>query len=228
MQLNLVEKLMLLATDDHSGKSASGASYLNYSMAGACILALSLHDRVNVDGKKLVVTSSEKVGNKVLDAVLAMIVEGSQSRTRTINHWINRLSSKYGQIKSSIISDLIDKRILEEKEGKILWFIPTVQYPAVNSKPENEVRYRLKDIVLNQAKPSPEEAMLLSLVSVSGLIREVFGKAQSQRSIKKRIDALAEDEEIHKAVSATVKQVQAAVTMMLTTATIAATASASS
>ena len=128
-------------------------------------------------------------------------------------------------LKKDILYQLIEKGILAETDNKILWVIPTKRYPTDNPEPENEVRKRVKAIVLDSQLGDERSKLLISLIHSCNLIKEIFLKDE-RKVAKKRIKEMVKNEKVGKAVSDTVNDaVMAAVMGAVIASTVASSSS---
>ena len=95
-------------------------------------------------------------------------------------------------IKTRTLDELISKGILRREKGKILWVIPYEKYPTEDPVPENKVRARIHDIILNDARGTSRDIMLLSLIDVCELTKEAFRDQTVYKMATKKIHKLAE------------------------------------
>jgi len=200
-ELNLVDKLVLLALDDDKGNFVADNISLNYALAGAAIFELTTKEKITVASDKLKVKSPRKLNEKSLDYCLEQLA--AAKKEKTTKSWIETLGNRGKNIRKLSVEKLIDKRILQEKEDKILWIFPTTNYPTKNAKPENDIRAKLKDIILRRAEANTEEFMLISLVESCGLNKEVYGKdfaKEHKQRIKQMIKESGEANSTNKMV----------------------------
>lgn len=219
MNLNLVDQLCLLALDDEKGSFIADSTSLAYGLAGAIILELSLQDKIEIKEKKIEVKSYKTSGNILLDHFMDTI--RNSKKKRDIQTWVEIIGNKYSYIIDETVKKLIDDGILRKKEEKILWVFSNDKYPTLNAKPENELRKRLNDILLNNRSLDLKESMLISLIDMCSLNKEVFGK-EGAKQYKKKIRTIIENaklsSEIGKAVQEIHEALMVVVVMMLTTA----------
>lgn len=187
MQLNNIEKLVLLSLDDTNGKFISGGIEFNTAFIGAIIAELIFKGKLRISDKKIKVSNTIHLNDEVLDNALDTI------RKSKIEHdivtWITELSMSIDKSIKVTIKKLIDNKILEEKDSKILWIFNTTNYPAINSTDEDHVRASLKNIINKKSEASDNDKLLLSLVKRSELTTEVFGK-ENRKSINKKINEI--------------------------------------
>lgn len=226
MELNLVEKLILLTLDDDKGTFVSEPFALTYGLAGAILLELSLKEHINIVKKKVVIKSKKRIGYALLDECLQSIA--NSKKERTVMHWIQTFGNKERAIKKEILNKFILKGILIKREEKFLWVFNYDKFPTVNAKPENTLRKRLYNIIENNKKPEINELMLISLIDTCKLNRTVYGKERAKQC-KERIKTIIMDSKNSNAISATIKEIHdiilALIVTVIASSTIAATIS---
>ncbi|UII19144.1 GOLPH3/VPS74 family protein [Fulvivirga ligni] len=220
MYLNLLDQLTLLALDDDKGNFVSDSIALPYALAGGVMMELALKEKIGLHNDRVVVKDSSSTSDIMLDKHLDIII--ASNKEKKLRYWVNNFGSSFKRLKYESLDKLIDLNILERKEGKILWIIPTTHYPTQNQQPENEIRRRLASIMTHQLKPNAEDVMLLGLVSASGLIKEVFGK-ENRRAYKKEIKQLLESDKMGQVTSQAIQEINESIaTIIAVVATTAA------
>lgn len=226
IDLNLVDKLLLLALDDEKGTFVSEPFALTYGLAGAILLELSLKGCIKIVDKKVVVNNLKRIDDSLLDSYLELLI--SSKKERSLKFWVQKFGNKERLIKKDILDKLILKGILTKKEQKILWVFNNDKFPAINSKPENTLRKRLCDIIEFNKKPTLDELMLISLIDTCNLNRIVYGKDRAKRC-KDSIKTIKGDAKNSLVISATIKEVHEVILAMLVvfiSSSIAATTAA--
>ncbi|MCG8581472.1 MAG: GPP34 family phosphoprotein [Bacteroidales bacterium] len=183
LDLNILDKLVLLALDDEKGTFVSDSMVFGYCLAGAVIFELSIRDRIKIVDGKIRIVKEKRLNDEVLDYCLDIISDSKKDRK--INHWIEILGNKEGSIRKIVLDKLISLKILQEREDKVLWIFKTKKFPTKNELPENLIRKRLNDIIKSRAKAELDEIMIISLVDSCGLNNEVYGKALAKEKAKK-------------------------------------------
>ena len=178
LDLNLLDKLFLLALDDEKGTFVSDSEVFGYCIAGAILFELSIKERIQIVENKVKIVNKEKLNDEVLDYCLEIISDSKKSRK--VNHWIETIGYKEGSLRKKVLNKLISLEILEEKENKILWVFTIKKHPTKNVLPENILRKRLNDIIVNKTKAELDEIMIISLVDSCGLNKEVYGKEMAK------------------------------------------------
>ncbi|PKQ63015.1 hypothetical protein BZG02_09585 [Labilibaculum filiforme] len=221
MNLNLVDQLCLLALDDEKGSFVADSFSFGYAMAGAIILELSLQEKIEIRDKNIEVKSHKNCNDMLLDHFMEEI--RNSKKKRGLQAWVEIIGNKEAYIKEETLKKLIADGILSKKEEKILWVFSNDKYPTLNAKPENELRKRLNEILLNDRSLEMKESMLISLIDMCSLNTEVFGKERAKK-YEKKIKTIVENAQLSSEVGNVVKEIHEAlmvvIVMMLTTTTI--------
>jgi Golgi phosphoprotein 3 len=212
IDLNLADKLLLLALDDEKGTFVSGPFALTYGFAGAILLELSLKECIKIVDKKVVINNFKSIDDSFLNSYLELLI--SSKKERSLKFWIQKFGNKERSIKKEILDKLILKGILTKREQKFLWIFNNDKFPTVNSKPENILRKRLYEIIEFNKKPKLDELMLISLIDTCDLNRTVYGKDRAKRC-KDSIKKIIVDAKNSLAISATIKEVHEVILAML-------------
>jgi len=223
LELTLIDQLTLLALDDEKGTFVAESNAYSYALAGALIMELALQGRIDLSAKKVLIKDRNKTNDKVIDRYFDLILESAKERT--LKSWIRSIGEKASKIKLDTVDKLIDNRILSKREDKILWVFTYNKYPMENPRPENKLRKRLYDVVVNGHRPELKDIMILNLIQSCGLGKEVFGKEQV-KTFKKKIETINQYDQMSGAISKTVKEINdeiAAVLVIIIASTVVTT-----
>lgn len=210
--LTLPEQLLLLALHDQKGTILSSASIsIEYGLAGAVIMELALRGKVQMRAKKLVVVDSAATGDDVLDRVLGQMKEAGKDRDAA--YWINRLPSKI-KIKPAMLERLVQQRILNMEEQKILGLFGSPHYPTRNPQEEKKLREQIRQTVLCRYPTEAKLVALVGLVQACGLTNEIFSK-EERKEADRRIKEIMQHDPVAKAVADTVIGIQAALATVI-------------
>ena len=224
----IAEDLLLLLTDDSTGKPAVSTGTLDLALAGAVMLELALKGALDVAGPgedvkpgRVVVRSSRPTGNRVLDEALTRTAAAGPRKAQD-------LLPKIGKgLREELLARLTGRGILRAEEGRILWIIPTRSWPAEDSTHEHELRADLRDVLVAGRTPGQREAALISLLSACDAVPKVV-RGVPAREVKRRAKAIAEGEFAGAAVRKAIDAVNAGMIAAVTAATAAAATSAGS
>jgi len=221
MELNLVEEFLLIALDDDKGAFVIDSTHLHYGFAGAILLELATRDKIAVDGDFVTLKNARHEPEVALNKTLDMLA--ASDKPRKVKHWLGKIAHKAGEMKNDTLQRLIDKGILSKEEHKILWIIPNNKYPTSNLNPENKVRERLNQVTIHGAKSEPRDIMLLSLIDVSDLTKEAFRNQSDYKEVKRKINALTDDIRISQAINTSIREIQTAIMIAITTTLVVTT-----
>ena len=221
----IAEDLLLLLYDDETGKPITGSPGLDYALAGAVLIELTLLGKIDItvagDGAKpgrLKVLDPSPTGDAVLDERLAFIAGKPGKRPKD---QIGRLSKK---LRDQLLGQLAARGVLEADQGRVLGLFPVTRWPAKDARHEAQVRAALESVLKVGTTPDERTGALVALLSALNVVPKVVTDAVDKKALKQRAKQLAESDWASDAVKKAVTEMQAAVT----TTIIVASTSASS
>jgi golgi phosphoprotein 3 len=210
MDLNLIEKFILLSLDSKKGKFVIDAMSLNYGIAGAILLELSEEKKISIINKRLSISDYKFTGDKVIDASVKLIRDSKKKRKTKF--WVYKIGNKASGLKKIILDELKNKKLVKITSKKYFFRLITIyRYPIINISYFEQLKKELKGIVLANKKADVQGLLLLSLLNSCKLTRVLFMNKKEHSAAKKRIKELTKDVEISNEVSRTLKEIQAAV-----------------
>jgi hypothetical protein len=207
--LTFVEEIVLLALDDKKGKFVDLPPLaLDQALAGAALLESAFQNRIDTDLTHLTLVSDKATGDRMLDPILKEIVAAKDKKDA--KYWVGVISADGEKIRDAALAKLVEKGVLKKEEKKFLWVIPGRRYPMIQEQEEQEVRARIRQVVVDGTVPSPRDVVIISLASACQLLRTVFSDADLLK-YSPRIAEVAKMDLIGRAVSKSVAEVQEAV-----------------
>jgi hypothetical protein len=181
---------------------------LDQALAGAILLELAFLSRIDTDLNHLMLVNDTATEDKMLDPVLKEIAAAKDKKDA--KHWVGVISADGEKIRDGALARLVERGVLKREEKKFLWVIPGRRYPMIQNKEEEEVRKRIRRVVVDGAIPSPRDVVIISLASACQLLRTFFSDADLLK-YSPRIAEVAKMDLIGRAVSKSVAEVQEAV-----------------
>ncbi|RKR92953.1 Golgi phosphoprotein 3 GPP34 [Micromonospora pisi] len=163
--VSLAELIALFAYDNDGVARGTDAN-LDYGLAGALLIDLALAGRIDVAGKYVVVTDPAPTGDRLMDFALHRVQR--DRRARTPREWIIRFTK---DVRSAVLSQLIDAGTLRRETDKVLKVVPRTRYPTqYGSEPpaETEARQRIRAAATRPDRVDARTAALCGLVSALG------------------------------------------------------------
>ena len=211
--LTCAEELLLLAHDEKSGQFANLQDLLmNTALAGAVLMDLALANRLDTDLNSLVLLDRSPTGEKLLDFALTSV--GTLPKKTTTLDALDVLRKQGDELERLGIARLIERGILKEQEGRILWVFESRRYPLIDGKELREVKRRIADLLLSDDIPDPRDIVIIALAQACGLLSRVFSESEL-RSAQDRIDQLAKMDLIGQAMTDMMVELNAALTKLL-------------
>ena len=221
----IAEDVLLLATDDATGKSTISALQLDPALAGAVLIELVVAGRVNLLGEgrqaKVVVTDGTPLGDPVLDVALQSLIDkGPCKPVQAIRLLAKGLRAR--------LNDLLEQRgILRRESGKVLGLFPTTRWPARDSGPEQDVRALVVGVLLNGQEPDGRTAAVISVLTAADMLKTVVQRPDI-KAAKARGKDIGAGNWAGDSIRKVIQETQAAMTAAVMVSTTAAIAGGSS
>ena len=216
----LAEELLLLLLDEEKGKESAWVMS-DTGLAGALLLDLLETGRLEEREGKLVRAGTEPA-EPALAAAWRAIDEPKPAK-----HWVGRLPKALKPIRGTVAESLVSRGVLDEQRRKTLGLFKSTVYPELDPGPEQELRARLRKVLVDGAEPDEHTLALLGVLVPLDLVRRVFD-GDERKPAHKRAKALAERGAVGDALKAAVEEQIMAAVVATTAASAAATAAGSS
>lgn len=222
--LLLAEDLFLLTHDDDSGKS-SNPTALDNGLAGALLLDLAAAGLVSITESGDMVAVDGQVPHPLLAAAHREIA--ASSKVRPPKQWVTRLPRELSPLAPTVGRSLVERGVLREEQSKSFGLFKSTTWPAVDPRPEAELRGLLQAVLVAGQAPDTRTSHLVSLLSALELVKEVVAKPDRKAAVSraKAIKEAASSGAVTDAVSASVQAVQVAILTAVIVPTVISTTS---
>jgi hypothetical protein len=161
----LAENLLLLVTDEASGRLSVPGSQLDLGLGGANLVELTVMGRVDLSGEKdagkagrLVVRDSSPASDEVLDAALRIVLAHAGRRPSAVIRPLSR------NLRRTLYERLAANGAVRAERGRVLGVFPVRRWPAQDAGQQAEVRRLVTQALVQQAAPDDRTAALIALV----------------------------------------------------------------
>ena len=198
------------------------STYLQYGLAGAILLDLTISDRLETDGTKLSLKRSRPTTDTLLQEVTALMSQSTVPRKS--EYWIRKLGARYNKYLLQLLKGLAGKRLLRIEEKKFLGLIPyRKSYLLESYTHSNLIRQLRSEIIAYRGVPG--ENFPLALIVSSCRMQKILTTDRDElKQIRAQLKLMAKEHPVSGAVAQTISQVQAAVIASITAAVVASTA----
>lgn len=210
----VAEDLLLLLTDDATGRSLVDGTRRDIAVAGAVVGELASVGRLTVTrgaglfgrGTDLRVADATPLGDDVLDDALRHAAGRGGSSAADVLERVRK-----GRPRERVHERLAARGILRAEQGRVLGIFPTTVWPAADAAHEAQVRRGLHDVLVAGRTPTPREAALVALLAeVDGLVKVLPGTGRTKRELSARARAVAAHDVGGEAVRRAIEAMQAA------------------
>ncbi|BBK38168.1 hypothetical protein STAQ_32460 [Allostella sp. ATCC 35155] len=214
--LTFVEEILLLMLDDQDGRLVDlPRSAMNGVIAGAVLMDLAMHDRIESDLQELRVVDKTPTGDPLLDGPLASLSTAKDGRNSSA--WVEDLARDADDLREKALARLVTRGVLRKEEGRFLWVFHTRRYPIIDDREQREVKARLRELVLSNEIPDPRDVVLVCLVEAAGLWDLVLTESEQEKAAD-RIAQLRKMDLVGQAMTQVVRDIQESIAVASTMA----------
>lgn len=188
----IAEDLLLLLLHDEKGTFTEMVDPKT-ALGGAVLIELAITGAVDVEEKtsvwkfaKVKPQGDTHPEDPVLTAGLATVAE----KERTAQDLVGKLGKG---LKEQLADRLVERGILERREGKVLGLFPRTTWPAADTTHEESVRRSLTASLVEGAEPDERTGSLIALLHAVGPAHKVVEHdGMSNGEVRKRAKQIAE------------------------------------
>ncbi len=212
----IAEDLLLLLTNDATGKLAASASKVDVALGGALLVELALMQRVDVAGPsedvragRLVLRDASATSDPLLDEALATVREKQGKRPQNVVTALGK------HVRIRLYDRLVDRGLLRRESGRIFGiFFPRHNWPTLDAAHEDAVRADLLTAMQNGTTADPRVGALIALLHALKAVHKAVDPAAvglSKREMTAKAKRIADGDWVSDAVRHAIDSMTAAV-----------------
>jgi len=223
----LAEDLLLLVTDDASGRLSAPADRVAAGLGGANLVELTLRNKVDLTGEqdpgrpgRIIVRDPSPPGDAILDTALETVTRYQGKRPSTVIRPLSR------NLRRTLYERLAGSGVVRAEKSRILGVFPARRWPSQDGSHEAEVRRLVTQALVQQVAPDTRTAALIALVHAIGCVDKIVDPRQhglSKRELRARAKEIAEGNWASEAVRKAIEEMMAAVVIVVTAGAAGAT-----
>ena len=221
----IAEDLLLLATDETTGKSSISTTQLDPALAGAVLMELVVAGRIGLEGEgrkaQVVVIDPTPLGDPTLDPALQTLLEKAPIRP------VSAIGKLGKGLRERLYVGLQERGIVRRESGKILGIFPTTRWPADDSRHENELRKDITDVLVIGQEPTARVAAIIAVLTAADMLKTVVDKPDLKVA-KERGKRIGDGNWATDSVRKAIQEMQSAMTVAVMVSTTAVVAGGSS
>lgn len=187
----IAEDLLLLLTDDRSGKLVVPSNQADIALGGALLLELALAQRVDVahdEGVvrkgRLLIKDATPTADPLLDAALGQIAAKQGKKPKAVAPALGK------GVRPRLHNRLTERGLMHETTAKILGILPSRRWPSSDSTREDSLRAPLVAALRQGDTDDPRLAALIALLHALKAVTKVVEPAAAGLT-KKELNANA-------------------------------------
>lgn len=218
----LAEDLLLLLTDDSTGRLAVPGAQADAGLSGAVLAELALMGKVDLTAEtdlgkpgRLIVRDRCPAGDAVLDAALEIVIAHSGKKPSAVIRPVEK------DLRQTLYGRLAASGVLRAEQGRILGVLPARRWPALDSSHEEQTRLHLAGVLTGQAAADARTSALIALLHALKCEHKVVDPrlyGLSRRQLRARAAEIAAASWSSAAVRQVIEETIAAVTAAVSAA----------
>jgi golgi phosphoprotein 3 len=224
MQLNTVEKFLLITHHPEKGRFIVSGIQMEYGIIGALLLDMTLENKIVLEKDMLILNKNWKSDNQVLSEISSLI--SKSDRPRTIKHWLSIFARRSNKYKWLVLTELVNKKTISIENKKIMGIIPYRKSYLTETYTRSNLIQQLKNNILFHKDLSNEAVAILGMIEACKIHKIITSEKDELRRLKAELKQVTKDSPIASMVDQTIRQVQAAILAAMV-ASMAASSAAS-
>lgn len=213
MELSLKERFVLLSFNPKNGTNLAG-NFMSYGLGGAMLLELANLKKIAIEDGRVRLLDSKKTGDEILDTLIKVLQDHEKPyKVKNLVSYINRKSKSF---KKPVVASLVKQRYLKEEKKRFLIF-KYLRHPVANNSYRNKMVEQIRRLVLRKTESEPDIPLLAGLAGACQFAPKFFKTKEERKIAKKRINEIIKESQIDAAIDETIKAIQAAVLIAVTT-----------
>ena len=200
----LAEDLLLLVTDNASGRLSVPSAQVDAGLGGANMIELTMMSKVDLSGDgdqgkpgRIIVRDSSPTGDEVLDAALGILITRQGSKPFRVIRPLGK------NVRQELYERLAGSGAIRPGRGRTLGIFPTRTWPALDAHHEEQVRQLVTQALVQQTAPDARTAALIGLLHALRCERKIIDPRPhrlSGRKLRARAAEIAEGNWVSEAV----------------------------
>src|SRR5215468_4116060 len=213
----LAEDLLLLITDDASGRLSMPGAQADAGLGGANLVELTLLGKVDVAGEqdpgkhgRIIVRDPSPPGDEVLDAALQTLSARQGSKPSAVVRPLGK------NLRPVLYQRLTASGVLRSEHGRALGIFPTRTWPTQDPSHEAEMRQLVTQALVQPSAPDERTAALIALLHALKCEHKVVDPRPyqlSRRQLRARAAEIAQGNWASEAVRTSIDEMIVAVTV---------------
>lgn len=223
MEHKLIKDIFLLSLYiTKSNKIYTSTSMMSYSLIGAVLYEMLEKELISFKENEVILNEA-KVNEELDSLFLPFVTVIKKNRSKRIKYLTSRMLNASIKLKKPLLLDLEKRGIIQKIGKKFLGFIPYSYRIMVNRTYLDMLLNDIHATLYADKKLNFYYASIFSLIKASKLEKKLSKEKQQQKEIKALLAKKETDTEVSKEIKKAFDEMQAAMTTMIITSSVAAT-----
>ena len=217
MELNLLEKFVLLAHNPRKNGLLISDIQLKNGLIGAILMDLSMNGVLMVVRDRLFIHDTNKIHHLLASEVASDITK--DPKEHTLDYWIRHLAGKADKYKWLVMDQLAEKELIKIEEKKFLGVFTYRTTRLLNASARTELVKSAKRQLFNPDKNViNEDTIMTGLIAASNLHVALAKNERESRNIQFRLKKELQYSPIGGSVYKSIRRLRSAIRVSVVTA----------
>lgn len=227
MELNTIDKFLLLAHHPLKGRLTSSQLYSKIGCLGAAFLELVMLDRITIKKSYVYVNDVlEPLDSKSLNNLVDLLKKSK--KPKRLKTWLLNLSGLRKSFLWMFIEELAEKGIVRIENKKFLWFIPYKNSYLVDTPVQQLLISEFKNKVYLNQELNDQDVSLLGLIDICKLYSNFYTDYSERKVFRKKVKTLLKSNENNLEIDNAIKETINEILSIIVVLVISSNASSSS
>jgi hypothetical protein len=186
MELNTIEKFLLLAHQPKKSGFISSLTYINTGFAGSVFLELALLDKISIKKRRVFIKNNDHpVQHPFLNTVLKDIQQ--REKPRTLKSWILSLYRKRASSFWTFLEEMEEKGLVRIENKRFLVFFPFKKSYLTNTVAQEELISEFKNKIDKQQTINIQDRAIFGLIEACKLYPNFSSKRLERSRLEKQV-----------------------------------------
>lgn len=183
MKLTTASNYFLLALNPKKGYYYNIGNEFYFGLIGAFIMDLVREKQLSLSQNILSVANNSPIEQRFMQNIVEIVQKRGSTKVSPL---ISRLGFRNVKYKREFVNFLIDQQKIIRVRKRFL-FIPYNLYYNSDREYRQAIIVHLRDILLRNNSPESDDGYLLTLISVTRLVRALSDQKDERKAIRKRL-----------------------------------------
>ena len=216
------EKFLILIQNPEKSNCLISDQMRNVGLIGSILMDLVNEKSIDIENGKIKAKTTKTKLSISHKQILGLISQSKKSKK--IKTWISKFSIRSRQYQKQIFKQLEKKRMIRIEYKKFLFF-KYYKTRLIDRKIREQIIKEIRDVIFNNKLIDNDNAAILGLIQACKMHKLICNDKKEIKVCKLKLKEIIKNDSISQGVDKVIKEMQAAIAVIITTSTVVTTSS---